>query len=263
MAKRKLAPQLEKLYAAGKKVYSISKANCIDQCLYQAYLTYMKHEPSRQSVYGIAGTKVHDTLEAIMKGEVDESALLPAIENEMEAMELMGISFPKDRQGNDTIRDNWLANMRHFATHFVKPEGKFKEEVLVTYPLSSERYVQGYIDLIRLVDPATRTVDVFDWKTSSNFKEDDLLHHGRQLVFYTLALEHAGYKVRKTAWIMLKYVSVRFMGRARKRDKEKKPMEKVLERRRIAKDLERYFREDLEELGYDEFQVEDLISAAL
>lgn len=48
-------------------------------------------------MYGIAGTKVHDTLEAIMKGEADESALLPAIDSEIEAMELFGVSFPKDR----------------------------------------------------------------------------------------------------------------------------------------------------------------------
>ena len=85
-------------------------------------------------MYGIAGTKVHDTLEAIMKGEADESALLPAIDSEIEAMELFGVSFPKDRQGGDSIRDNWLLDMRHFARHFVKPKGIFKEETFVLFP---------------------------------------------------------------------------------------------------------------------------------
>lgn len=70
-----------------------------------------------------------------MKGEADESALLPAIDSEIEAMELFGVSFPKDRQGGDSIRDNWLLDMRHFAQHFVKPRGTFKEETFVLFPL--------------------------------------------------------------------------------------------------------------------------------
>ena len=81
--------------------------------------------------------------------------------------------------------------------------------------------MQGYIDLIRLVDREKKIIEVYDWKTSSQFSDKDLLHHGRQLVFYTLALEHMGYTARKAAWIMLKYVSVTSMGRARKSNKKK------------------------------------------
>lgn len=123
--------------------------------------------------------------------------------------------------------------------------------------------MQGYIDLIRLVDREKKIVEVYDWKTSSQFSDKDLIHHGRQLVFYTLALEHMGYTVRRAAWIMLKYVSVIFMGRARKTNKEKTKLQKVIERRRITKDLERFLREDLEELGYDEFTIEDMMDIAL
>lgn len=263
IAKREIEPQLQKLKDEGKQIYSISKANTIDQCMYQAYMTYIKHLKSRQSVYGICGTKVHDTLEAIMKGEKTVTDLEPAIDSEMETLDLLGISFPKDRLGRDSIRDNWLANMRHFARHFTKPVGKFKEEVFVLYPLSEDRYVQGYIDLIRVLDEEKKIVEVYDWKTSSQFSEEDLLHHGRQLVFYSLALEKMGYTVRKAAWIMLKYVTVTFMGKSKVNSKTKIEQVKVLERRKIAEGLTRYFRWDLEELGYDEFQIEDMIQGSL
>ena len=146
--------------------------------------------------------------------------------------------------------------MRHFARHFVKPKGVFKEETFVLYPLSEERYVQGYIDLIRLVDRENKVVEVYDWKTSSQFSDKDLLHHGRQLVFYTLALEHMGYTVRKAAWIMLKYATVTFQGKT-------KVITKVLERRKIVQNIRHYLEQDLEELGFDEFKIDEIITRAL
>lgn len=263
MAQRELNPELKALYDSGKQVYSISKANTIDQCLYQAYLTYVKKAKGKQQVYGICGTKVHDTLEMIMKGEAEESALLSAIDEEIEAMDLIGISFPKDRLGGDSIRNNWLINMRHFATHFVRPVGTFEEEQFVLYPLSDQRYVQGYIDLIRVIDHEKKIVEVYDWKTSSQFSDKDLIHHGRQLVFYSLALERMGYTVRKAAWIMLKYVKVSFMGKAKKNSKEKSLITKVLERRQIGKMLEPYLRADLEEMGYDIFSIDEIIDSVI
>ena len=108
-----------------------------------------------------------------------------------------------------------IADMKHFCETFYPPKGKFKTEELVIYHLGrtlnpskdelnkSDRYVQGYIDLIRENDDGT--ISIYDWKTSTKFSAADLLHHGRQLVFYALAKEAEGYTVKDVAWIFLKY----------------------------------------------------------
>ena len=62
---------------------------------------------------------------------------------------MLGIEFPKDFKGNDSIRNNWIADMKHFCKTFQPPKGKFQTEQLIIYPLSEDRYIQGYIDLIR------------------------------------------------------------------------------------------------------------------
>ena len=72
MAQRELDPRLKALFDAKKKVYSISKLNTIDQCEYQAYLSYVKHAKQSSSCYSILGTRIHDCLEAIINGEMDD-----------------------------------------------------------------------------------------------------------------------------------------------------------------------------------------------
>ena len=206
MAQRELDPRLKALFDAKKKVYSISKLNTIDQCEYQAYLSYVKHAKQSSSCYSILGTRIHDCLEAIINGDSTEEDLLPALDKELEDMEMLGIDFPNDRNGGTTIRDNWIADMKDFCTSFVKPKGKFETEQLFIYQLDPDHYLQGYIDLIRY--NSDDTISIFDWKTSSQFATKDLIHHGRQLVLYAMGKEQEGYKVKNVAWIMLKYAEV-------------------------------------------------------
>ena len=248
MAERKIDPKLAALYDSGVFVYSISRANSIDQCLYGAYLTYGKHIKGRQSVYGILGGEIHDALESIVLGKASEEILPSVVEDELLKADLAGIPFP-----SDSVRINWQKDMSHFAKHFTCPNGTFQTEQLVLYPLKEKRWVQGYIDLIRIIDAEKKIVEVYDWKTSTEFKKDDLLHHGRQLVFYAMALEREGYTVRKTAWIMLKYalVSSPYLRRP-----------KVIERRKIGDTLAPYFEKALLEKGVSEIEADVLIKKA-
>lgn len=245
---RKLDPALAALYKSGAKVYSISRANTIDQCLYQAYLTYGKRVKGRSSVYGILGGKVHDTLEEIVNGLTSENVLPDVVDNELLDIDLAGIDFP-----SFSVRANWRADMLHFARHFVRPSGTFQTEKLVLYPLKKDRWVQGYVDLIRIIDADKKLIEVYDWKTSTDFKKDDLIHHGRQLVFYKMALEREGFTVRKTAWIMLKYVSVSspFL---------RKP--KIIERRKIGAELSLVFEKALTEKGVPEYDRKKILVKA-
>ena len=248
MATREVSPVLQKLRADGNTLYSYSKCNTIAQCPYQAYLTYIKRVKGTDSIYGLLGTVIHDTLEQIICGKATPQDLMPALNNELELASDFGIDFPKDMRGGTSIRDNWLRSMTHFIDHFESPQGQFTTEQLVVLPVAPKRYLQGYIDLIRRNDDGT--VSVFDWKTSTQFKDAELVEHGRQLVLYALALEHQGLKVRDCAWIMLKYVQVEFDGFARSNAKQRTHIVKIMQRSKMYRDLASFVKSDMIACGY-------------
>lgn len=260
MAKRELDPRLKELYRKGAKVYSISKLNALDGCLREAYFSYRDEEkpPRVKSIYGIMGGEIHEVLEGIYNNECGSDALLPALNKELQDAEMIGVDFPKDFKGGTMIRDNWIADMTHFCNHFEMLEGdKFTTEELVLYQFGENQYMQGYIDLIVQPDVANeKIVDIIDFKTSTKFKKDDLTHHGRQLVFYGAAMAALGYEIRRVGWVMLKYVKVTFDGYARSNSKHKTTMEKVIQRGKLAKELEKYVEQELYEAGYEEIDVE-------
>lgn len=261
MAKRQLDSRLEELYKSGKKVYSISKINTIDECLYEAYNSYVLREKGQNGIYGVLGTKIHDKLEAIMNGEATPAELPITLEEELNDLTMLGIEFPKDFKGNDTIRNNWVADMKHFCETFVPPVGTFDTEELFIHKLSEDRYVQGYIDLIRHNDDGT--ISIFDWKTSSEFSKDDLVHHGRQLVLYAIAKEAQGVTVRDVSWIMLKYCKVSFVGKKRSNSKELTPITKIINRGKLIAEIKNNLEYDLTAAGYDDIDIECMINKAL
>ncbi len=253
MAKRTQDPRLTALYQAGKQVYSISKINTIAHCLHEAYRTYILREPGEEGIYGLLGTAIHEKLEQIMNHQADPAELLPAMEKELAELDLFGITFPNSPREGVSIRDRWVADMTHFCKTFVPPVGDFETEQLFLYPLSENRYIHGYIDLIRHNEDGT--ISIFDWKTSSNFKKADLQHHGRQLILYALAKEAEGYKVRDVAWNMMKYCTVSVPGD----DTFEKT---VLNRGDLTRFLEGTLHQMLEQLGMDELQIHLLLEHA-
>ena len=263
MGQREKEPELQKLFDEGKKVYSFSKLNTIDNCLYSAYLTYIKHKKGIPNVYGCLGTEIHDTLEMIVHNECKESALITAMNKELSDMDMLGISFPKDRNGGDSIRNGWIANMKHFCENFHRPKGTFETEKFLLLKIDDDHYLQGYCDLIKIVDEEKKIVSVYDWKTSSQFSTTDLVHHGRQLVIYQMALEQLGYTVNECAWIMLKYCTIKYMGKKTARSKNLSMIEKACERRKIVETLRSDIEERLIKAGYDEIDIEAMVHTAL
>lgn len=261
MAKRDKDPRLQELFKSGAKVYSISKCNTIEECLYETYKSYIKHEKGTNGIYGVLGTKIHDSLESIVNGEASADILPDVLNEELLDLSMLGLEFPKDFKGNDTIRDNWIADMKHFCQTFQPPKGKFQTEQLIIYPLGDNRYIQGYIDLIR--ENSDGSISICDWKTSTDFKQADLIHHGRQLVLYAIAKEAEGYTVRDASWIMLKYCEVKFMGKKRSNSKNKSEIVKVLNRGKLVSELKNHLEADLTELGYDEIDIEIMLKKAL
>ena len=258
MASRKINPELSALYESGTPVYSISRLDTINHCMYEAYKTYIAKERGADSIYSLLGTRVHDTLEAIINGKATADDLLPAMLSELEDAEMVySLSFPKGKDGDDIIRKNWVADMTHFCTNYKKPSGKFKTEDFFLYKSPKGRYLQGYIDLQKIDDSGS--IDVFDYKTSTIYSKGEIKEHGRQLVVYGMALKQRGYDVKSVNWIFLKYANITFLGKKTSKSKNKTEITKTIERRKIASEMAKYVESDLLESGYDELDTEMIL----
>lgn len=254
MAAREIAPELQKLFDEGAEVYSISRLNCINQCEYQAYLSYIEKAPKKSNVWANLGDKIHSALEKCVKDGANESIIKDAIQAELDNLDILDIDFPLDRNGNPTIRNNWIANMTKFAEEFKTPKGKFETEKLVLLNWKDNIWIQGYIDLIR--HDKNGSVYILDWKTSSQFDKAHLVEAGRQLVLYALAMQEEGYKVSRVSWIMLKYCITTWI------QKNGKPKEKISEWRNYIKDLRNVLEKRLSDMGYDEVDIDALLFQA-
>ena len=253
--KRETSKRLKEIRESGEEIYSISRLDCINHCLYEAYRTYKLHDRGKDNAYSREGGVVHDVLEGITKGTHTEADLLPAIQEELDTMDMLGIEFPKGRDGSDVIRDGWVADMEHFAKTYVRPKRRrlvAEEEFLFETP--SGHHLVGYIDLQRIYKDGS--IDIFDYKTSSLYKGDDLKAHQRQLIVYAMGKEQEGIRVRSCSWIFLKYVEVTFTGYKTVKSKEKSEITKVIERRKIGAELEKHITREMEEKGYDPIDIE-------
>lgn len=260
MAERKIDPRLQELWNKGVNVYSFSKLSSIEECLYGAYLTYILKQKGKDSCYSLAGSATHDKLEQITIGTATEKDLLPTIQATLDELEILGLPFPKDRQGKDSIRDGWVADMEYFCKHYVKPKGKFETEKFFLYRTDEDIYMQGFIDLIHI--HKDDSISIYDYKTSSMFSKEELPHKARQLVIYALAEEQKGNKVKKVAWIMLKFSKIDFVGKKTSRSVKETEISKVIENKKIVEELEKHIIYKLEQLGYDEVDIECIMKKA-
>lgn len=245
MAERAIQTQLEELKNKGISVYSISRLDAINNCLYEAYQTYIKGDRGESNIYAFAGSKVHDVLEKIVNNEAEPSDLYPAMMDELDDMEMLGIEFPKDSNGNETLKNNWLKNMTHFCETYEKPVGDFSTEEFFLYKTKKGHYLQGYIDLQENFDDGS--ISIYDYKTSSMYSGEEIKKHGRQLLVYAMAKMQEGYRVNAIAWNMLKYAKVEFMGYKTAKSKNKSLITKIIERRKIASELEKFIIQDMAE----------------
>lgn len=207
------------------------------------------------------GGKLHDKLEEITNGIADEKELIPLVEQELEYLDMLGLEFPKDFKGEDSIRHNWATNLQHFCDTFKPLKGNYTTEELLLLQVDEDHYLQGYADLVRHNDDGS--ISILDWKTSSLYSEEDFKHAAHQLVIYGLAKEAEGFQINHLAWIFMKYVEVSFMGKKRSNSKKESLITKVIERRKLASELEKHVEDALYNAGYDEKESQVLIQELL
>lgn len=254
---------LEELEQKGIPVYSFSRLECINHCKYEAYRTYILDERDNQipNIYSVLGGRIHDVLEKMMNNEASEEDLFPAMNQELKDMDMLGIKFPKEKDGSDTVRQGWISDMTHLCNTYTKPKGKFTTEQFFLYESPNNHYVQGYIDLTKF--NKDNSISIYDYKTSSMYHGEEIKTHGRQLVLYALGKEQEGFKVKDIAWIMLKYCEVSYIGKKTSRSKEETEITKIIERKNLVKDLRAVIENKLTKLGLDELDIEFKLLSAI
>lgn len=254
MSQRSADERIQALKDAGVELLSYSKMSTINSCLYSAWRTYILHDRGSDNCYSWAGTVCHDSLELLENDKITETDLLPRFEAGIAEMDELGLEFPKSYRGTDEIRQRYIADIRHFCKTYYRPKGKFTTEKLLIYQVNDQLAIRGYADLLRWGDE--NDVTVLDYKTSSNYAEKDLIEHGRQLTIYGMALEQAGYKVRSTAWIMLKYVEIRYIWYPTIRSRTKKECTRIVNRSKIYDTIALAVESACRDAGMDEAEIE-------
>ena len=195
--------------------YSYSRLSSFCNCKMGYYLNYVLREENYQNIYSAIGTIVHDCLEGLQQGLYTREEILEKFDDGLLLAELSGLEFPADRNGGDTIRDNYVNSIIHALNHFEKYDEAFEIEKKIEPVINGVKMV-GYIDLILYHKQTEEEIElglpqevtILDFKTSTKFATKDLLKHGRQLIVYAIAMEQLGYKVRAVGWNMLKYAVV-------------------------------------------------------
>lgn len=194
--------ELNKIRNNGGKVYSISRVNNYDTCPRQYYHTYVNKIPQKAGIYGILGTACHSDLENLYEGKTE--TLEPSTFNdEWLKSQLFGIKFPSEK-----IRDNYEKDIKTFYNTYSKMDGEFISELGFILKLDDIHFLTGFIDLIQVLEG--NKINIFDFKTSAMFKGEKIIHSGRQLCVYQMAMEQLyGLETVINGWQMLKYVEVR------------------------------------------------------
>lgn len=244
-------------------VYSFSRLECINNCLYEAYRSYILDDRNNaiNNIYGVLGGRIHDVLEAMMNNKATERDLLPAMQQELDDMDMLGIEFPKGKDGSDSIRQGWISDMTHFCNTYKAPKGQFETETFFLYESPQKHYVQGFIDLTKINKDGS--ISIYDYKTSSLYRGEDIKKHGRQLVLYAMGKEQQGYRIREIGWIFLKYCEVSYIGKKTSKSKEETSISKVIERKNIVKDLRDVIEYKLAKLRMDDLDIECKVLDAL
>lgn len=249
--KRETDPKLQALWDKGEDVYSISRLNIFNNCEYEYYNTYVLKNRGKNNCYSEIGSVIHDSIEAVYKGEIKPEDIKKAYIDKMVELDLLGISFPSDK-----IKESFNADMSHFVNNFNKIDSKMALEKFILFEPVEGIYMQGYIDAI--LPSENKMVHVLDWKTSSKFSGKKLLEAGRQLVMYKLGIEdNTNYKVDKTGWFMIKYIYVCSLY---KNGKIKRTM---CSRGKWVKEMQKQISKELGLLGMEDFEIEMLMDKAV
>ena len=204
--------ELQKKYGIDK-FWSFSRVDQYLTSKYVYYLNYIKHErkDAEQSIYGIMGGLIHDTVEDLYLGNINKNDLLDRFESFWSMnIDMLDIKFDRtDSEKNSKIKSKYYECLKHFMMNHELINDEMITEQFITIKIG-DNYFQGYIDACTKDKNGIFTI--IDWKTSTIFAKKDIPKKSRQLLLYSLGLHQKGVPLEKIkcCFNFLKYVSVDF-----------------------------------------------------
>lgn len=162
-------------------VWSFSRINSADQCMYAWYLSYIEEQKGVENAYAQFGTLCHETLEKYLKGELDMFTVAQYYEDHYR--DYVTCDFPSNKYV-DLGEKQYLGGKQYFENinfDFDKYEVLGVEQELKFYV--GKYPFHGYADAI-YKDKETGEIILQDHKTSSfKYKVDGSISKTNQKVF--------------------------------------------------------------------------------
>lgn len=229
-------------------LWSWSRVSSWDVSKYEWYLNYILHEPEDRSdcIYGTAGGYMHEILEDLYMGIIAPYQMPSRFEDDWYmANEVLGLKFDRNNpEQNTKLAKNYYANLQHFYNnHILIPYHVNVEDFALIH--IGDNYMQGYIDAWYEDDDGN--INICDWKSSSIYTGDNLIHKSGQLVLYGIKFLQDGVPIEKIKpkFNFLKYCTVSYM------QKNGKPKSMNVERRLLGEKLQTPAKLYLKQYGYD------------
>jgi hypothetical protein len=253
----------EELSAVQKKyevdrLWSWSRFNCYTTSPYEYYLKYLtdKKEDRTNSIYTYSGSLAHDILEKLYSGEIEYGEMSSQFEDGWSVFEIADLKFDRNsEEKNDSVKNKYVANLRHFFKHYKMIDRKVKIEKFITAQIG-EYVFQGYIDMI--YKDTESNIVIHDHKTSSIYKGKKAESECGQLLVYAIAINQMGVPFDKIriCWDFLKYTQVTIcMANGKQKTRE-------IERCKIGSELQANVKMWLKKLDYED-EIDEHLSALL
>ena len=185
-----------------KEVYSYSRLSSYDACPYSYYATYRLDERDEDSQWGALGSHAHDTIELVLKKEMDSSFAADYFYSNMPELH-----FPNMKEG---YKERLIGDCLGFFENLpiLQSELQFNNVIGIErefiVDIDGEK-LRGFIDAeFKLEDGILNR----DWKTSSmsGFSGKELKKKARQLYLYSKSTkEHFGEFPKYLEFYMIKY----------------------------------------------------------
>lgn len=216
MGQRLTYSELEKIKEEmnASALWSWSRISLYSTDLYGYFLKYIKKVPedNNSSIYGVAGSIVHDLCELFQAGTITREEMIEQYEEAIYELEVMDYKFDRnDEDKNENIKRKYHDCNRHFMRNFKPIETENGEsEKLITIKVGKFSFI-GYEDFKHTeIRDGVEKLIITDWKTSTIYTGEKINKEKGQLVLYALGESQRGWKIEDIIirWCFTKYVSV-------------------------------------------------------
>lgn len=243
---RKVPKKFIEKYGDSFPIWSFSRVNSFNNCIFEYYLSRIKKLNSKDNIYTVTGNVVHQIIEDFYNNKIKYNDMIDKFESDFLDIEISDYKFSSDETRNINMRDKY----KNCVTHFFKNHIPVKEKVLTEKEIWIDvdgHVFMGYVDAIH--KDSDGNIIITDYKTSTIYKGNKIPEQSKQLLLYALGLNQNGIKLDKIKcrWSFLKYVDITY------KQKNGKYKTTTAERNKWVEKIKTPLKRDLKEI----YQMED------